>query len=35
MAGVVTPDQWTSCADFDTAADKLVAAGISPVSLNA
>jgi hypothetical protein len=35
MAGAVTPDQWTSWAVFDTAVDKLVAAGISQVSLNA
>lgn len=34
-AGAATPDQWTSWADFDTAVDKLVAAGVSPVSLNA
>lgn len=35
QAGAITPDQWTSWADFDEAVDKLVAAGISPFSLNA
>ena len=35
QAGAKTPDQWTSWADFDEAVDKLVAAGISPFSLNA
>lgn len=34
-AGAATPDQWTSWADFDAAVDKLVAAGISPFSMNA
>lgn len=35
QAGATTPDQWTSWADFDAAVDALVAAGISPFSLNA
>lgn len=35
QAGATTPDQWTSWTDFDEAVDKLVAAGISPFSLNA
>lgn len=34
-AGAAAPDQWKSWADFDTAVDKLVAAGIAPFSLNA
>ncbi|MGN0365916.1 MAG: ABC transporter substrate-binding protein [Suilimivivens sp.] len=34
-AGAATPDQWASWDDFDDAVDKLVAAGISPFSLNA
>lgn len=34
-AGAETPDKWESWADFDTAVDKLVGAGISPYSLNA
>ena len=34
-AGAVTPDQWTSWEDFNTAVDKLTEAGISPFSLNA
>lgn len=35
QAEAKTPDQWTSWADFDEAVDQLVAAGISPFSLNA
>lgn len=34
-AGAETPDMWKSWADFDAAVDKLVAAGISPFSMNA
>lgn len=35
QAGAVTPDQWTSWDDFNTAVDKLIEAGITPFSLNA
>ncbi|XCB29800.1 extracellular solute-binding protein [Arcanobacterium hippocoleae] len=35
QAGAAAPDQWKSWADFDTAVEKLVSAGISPFSLNA
>lgn len=34
-AGAATPDQWQTWDDFNTAVDKLVAAGIMPFGLNA
>lgn len=34
-AGATTPDQWQTWDDFNTAVDKLVAAGIMPFGLNA
>lgn len=35
QAGAAAPDQWTSWSDFDSAVEKLTAAGIVPFSLNA
>ncbi|WP_343246808.1 ABC transporter substrate-binding protein [Diplocloster hominis] len=34
-AGAAAPDQWQTWADFDTAVEKLTAAGITPFGLNA